>query len=61
MRTESQIKRKLNELTAQRQSVLSRLESDSGSAALREQARRLEAQIELLEWVLFEPTGAYHG
>lgn len=61
MRTESQIKRKLNELTIRRQSVLSQLEAAPGSAALQDQARTLEGQIELLEWVLFEPTGAYHG
>lgn len=61
MRTENQIKRKLNELTLHKQSVQSRLEAAPGTASLEEQARNLEGQIELLEWVLFEPTGSYHA
>lgn len=56
MRTENQIKRKLNELIMRKESLRSK---DDAAAA--EQIDRLEEQIMLLEWVLNEPTGSYHG
>lgn len=56
MRTENQIKRKLHELNTRKESLKSR---DDTAAA--EQIDRLEEQIMLLEWVLNEPTGSYHG
>ncbi|WP_276352560.1 hypothetical protein [Cohnella caldifontis] len=73
MRTADQIKRKLHELNARKHAVEAAL---AGSAAggsreasqagtvdlgLAAQLERLEEQILLLEWVLNEPTGRYHG
>ncbi|MEB3103131.1 hypothetical protein [Ferviditalea candida] len=55
MRTESQIKRKLNELLMQKRSL-----EAVGDQAAEDQIARLEDQILLLEWVLNEPTGSYH-
>ncbi|GIP38854.1 hypothetical protein J31TS4_21340 [Paenibacillus sp. J31TS4] len=59
MRTEQQIKRKLNELLVQKQAVEARLAGGSSERDERELAR-LEESIQLLGWVLNEPTGSYH-
>jgi hypothetical protein len=60
MRTEQQIKRKLNDLAMQKRSLESRLEGDAAKdASLSAQLERLEDSILLLEWVLNEPTGKY--
>jgi hypothetical protein len=69
MRTENQIKRKLNELIILKKSLetkregLSQTESDITSEAnsLSLQSERLEESISLLEWVLDEPIGKYHA
>ncbi|NEW06287.1 hypothetical protein GK047_09710 [Paenibacillus sp. SYP-B3998] len=64
MRTESQIKRKQNELRQQQQTLITRLEqSESNEAreALKDQNERLADRIDLLEWVLNEPLGSYHA
>ena len=55
MRTEDQVKRKLNELMMQKKS----LESNENES-LKAQIIRLEDQIMLLEWVLNNPIGSYH-
>ncbi|UJF31301.1 hypothetical protein [Paenibacillus hexagrammi] len=63
MRTESQIKRKRNELVSQRQALESRTEQAGSSAetdSLKLQAERLSDMIDMLEWVLNEPSGSYH-
>jgi len=63
MRTESQIKRKRNELASQRQLLLSRASEagdDTAARRLQEQAGQLDNMIELLDWVLSEPLGSYH-
>jgi hypothetical protein len=68
MRTEQQIKRKYNELTMQKQSLTVRIEhatedqqqSVESIEILIAQAERLEESIQLLEWVLDQPTGSYH-
>lgn len=49
MRTEDQIKRKLHELTQ----LLENCEDEQRAASVK-------AQIEMLEWVIYNPTGAYH-
>ena len=63
MRTADQIKRKYNELTARKKELQTRLETseEDGSAAIGEQLGRLVEQLLLLEWVLNEPQGSYHG
>lgn len=64
MRTENQIKSKVNELTKQRsmlQERLSQLEEGSPQrASLANQQARLDDMILMLEWVLNEPNGSYH-
>jgi hypothetical protein len=68
MRTEQQIKRKYNELTQQKQSLTVRIKeatedqqhSVESIQILLAQAERLEESIQLLEWVLDQPTGSYH-
>jgi predicted nuclease with TOPRIM domain len=68
MRTENQIKRKLNELLMQKQAVAARLEqalqNEQGSVetvkSVRDQLERIEDMISMLEWVLDQPTGSYH-
>jgi len=68
MRTEMQVKRKLNELQLQKQALESRLSSEpQASSGELEAAHTISAQIErldemilLLEWVLNEPMGSYH-
>lgn len=63
MRTESQIKRKCNELIQQQQALAVRLEQ-AGSEAERQtlsvQSERIADMIGMLEWVLNEPVGSYH-
>ncbi|NOU93847.1 hypothetical protein GC093_11510 [Paenibacillus sp. LMG 31456] len=70
MRTENQIKRKLNELIMSKKSLESRMaallekeEQDSSDAvkSLRVQTEQVEESITLLEWVLDEPVGKYHA
>ncbi|MCR8631790.1 hypothetical protein [Paenibacillus radicis (ex Xue et al. 2023)] len=70
MRTENQIKRKLNELIMSKKSLESRiaalLESEEqhhseAAKSLRVQAEQVEESITLLEWVLDEPIGKYHA
>ncbi|MED4600937.1 hypothetical protein P9314_09515 [Paenibacillus validus] len=64
MRTENQVKRKLNELLMQKKTLESRLENEAAGAdnhPLRQQIDRLDEQIMLLEWVLNEPVGSYHA
>lgn len=60
MRTEQQIKRKLNELVSQRKDLESRLGDGSSPEAVRPQLDQLDQMILMLEWVLNEPTGRYH-
>jgi len=63
MRTESQIKRKLNELQQQQQAVQARKDaagSDAEREALNAQLERLGDIIDMLEWVLNAPIGSYH-
>ncbi|WP_456287804.1 hypothetical protein M1D70_20730 [Paenibacillus sp. AK002] len=64
MRTENQIKSKINELSMQKkklQTRLASLEEDSPErASLLNQDARLDDMITMLEWVLFEPSGSYH-
>ncbi|UUZ93774.1 hypothetical protein LJK87_03480 [Paenibacillus sp. P25] len=64
MRTENQVQRKLNEFKLQLQSLQSRLssaEAEEEKQRLQREIDHLEDKIMLLEWVLFEPTGSYHG
>jgi hypothetical protein len=68
MRTENQIKRKLNELTVQLKSaeleLSNNLQADPENVTrihtLRSRVDQLEPMVTLLEWVLNEPTGNYH-
>lgn len=62
MRTEDQVRRKLNEFVMQRQSLISRLNSavDEAKEALQTELNHLDDQIMLLEWVLNKPMGSYH-
>jgi hypothetical protein len=60
MRTEQQIKRKLNELISQRKVLESHLGDGSSPEAIRPQLDQLNQMIIMLEWVLNEPTGSYH-
>lgn len=64
MRTADQVKRKINELAARRETLnAKRAESSDPAeqARLQAQADRLDEQLLLLEWVLNEPLGSYHG
>ncbi|KIL35249.1 hypothetical protein SD71_14490 [Cohnella kolymensis] len=63
MRTVDQIKRKYNELAAQKQTFENRASSTDPSEqqALQSQIARLEEQMLLLEWVLNAPIGSYHS
>lgn len=64
MRTSDQIKRKYNELAAQKKALEARrsaAEEEGGPAAVDSRIERLEEQMLLLEWVLNEPLGSYHG
>ncbi|GIO30073.1 MULTISPECIES: hypothetical protein [Paenibacillus] len=64
MRTENQIKSKINELTLQKKSLMARIDSAEpdtpAHASLNAQLLRLEDMISMLEWVLHEPSGSYH-
>ncbi|MFD1991012.1 hypothetical protein ACFSGI_13640 [Paenibacillus nicotianae] len=65
MRTENQIKSKLNELTIQKRNIQTRLAELTPETAsytsLNEQLVRLEDMSSMLEWVLNEPLGKYHA
>jgi predicted nuclease with TOPRIM domain len=69
MRTESQIKRKLNEYDTMKRSLEARIsEARAAAPAQEELIRSLESQkahledlAALLEWVLNEPLGKYHA
>lgn len=64
MRTENQIKSKINELSIQKKKLQTRLasleENSPKRASLLNQDARLDDMITMLEWVLFEPSGSYH-
>jgi|GEM_PF-597371 len=64
MRTENQIKSKLNELAMQKKLLQARIaqldESSPQRAALVQQEARLDDMMIMLEWVLNEPEGSYH-
>lgn len=64
MRTENQIKSKINELSMQKKKLQTRLaaleENSPERASLLNQDARLDDMISMLEWVLFEPSGSYH-
>lgn len=63
MRTADQVKRKYHELASRKQ-ALEALYAQSGEEArpaLQSEIDRIEEQLLLLEWVLSEPIGSYHG
>lgn len=64
MRTENQIKSKINELSMQKKKLQTRLaaleENSPERASLLNQDARLDDMLTMLEWVLFEPNGSYH-
>ncbi|WP_138496312.1 hypothetical protein [Paenibacillus pinistramenti] len=65
MRTEQQIKSKMNELTVQKKRLADRIAGlqpgqEHQRAALSQQLERLDDMILMLEWVLNAPTGSYH-
>ncbi|MCI1775756.1 hypothetical protein [Paenibacillus lautus] len=64
MRTENQIKSKINELSMQKKKLQTRLaaleENSPERASLLNQETRLDDMMIMLEWVLFEPNGSYH-
>lgn len=65
MRTENQIKSKLNELTLQKRNIQTRLNGltpeTTSYTSLNEQLARIEDMSNMLEWVLNEPLGKYHA
>jgi len=63
MRSADQIKRKINELSVLKKDVQAKLQTaaEGEAAALADRLDRLEEQLLLLEWVLNEPQGSYHG
>lgn len=64
MRTTDQVKRKYNELAEQKRMLEEKLagsEPAAEKAGLQARIARLEEQMLLLEWVLNEPIGSYHG
>ncbi|MBB6675502.1 hypothetical protein [Cohnella nanjingensis] len=64
MRTADQVKRKYNELAARKQALDAKRSGAAGEteqAQLQTLAERLDEQMLLLEWVLNEPLGSYHG
>ncbi|WP_342565904.1 hypothetical protein NST84_12630 [Paenibacillus sp. FSL R7-0345] len=65
MRTANQIQSKMNELTLQRRSLMSRLaplpQDSPQRASLDTQLSRLDDMILMLEWVLDAPVGKYHA
>lgn len=62
MRTEDQVRRKLNEFVMQRHSLESRIgaAAEEAKPGLQAELNHLEDQIMLLEWVLNKPIGSYH-
>ncbi|WP_211747469.1 hypothetical protein [Paenibacillus sp. Marseille-Q4541] len=58
MRSEDQIKRKLHELSRQRDLLVSRMPADQSAG--NPQVDRIEDMILMLEWVLDQPSGSYH-
>ncbi|MFD1138014.1 MULTISPECIES: hypothetical protein [unclassified Paenibacillus] len=58
MRSEDQVKRKLNELKRQLDMMKSRLSAEEAAANV--QVLRLEDMIMMLEWVIDQPSGSYH-
>ncbi len=65
MRTEQQIKAKINELKLQKKRLQDRLDSlqpeqESEQPPLSRQLERLEDMSLMLEWVLEAPSGSYH-
>lgn len=58
MRSEDQVKRKLNELKRQLDMMKSRLTAEEAAANV--QVLRLEDMIMMLEWVIDQPSGSYH-
>jgi hypothetical protein len=65
MRTESQIKSKINELSIQKKRLEDRLqalepEQETQRPSLVHQTERLDDMILMLEWVLNAPSGSYH-
>lgn len=64
MRTADQVKRKYNELAAQKSALEERraaAEPGTERDSLEPRIARLDEQLMLLEWVLNEPLGSYHG
>lgn len=61
MRTADQVKRKLNELIAQKNRLELRQSDDELPPGTSTLIRELDGQILLLEWILNEPTGSYHS
>ncbi|TYP74916.1 hypothetical protein [Paenibacillus methanolicus] len=59
MRTEDQVKRKLNELMMQHKNLRVTIAEENATA--HPQLQRLEDMIALLEWVLHAPSGSYHN
>ncbi|GGA40210.1 hypothetical protein [Paenibacillus physcomitrellae] len=65
MRTELQIKSKINELTMQKKRIEDRLaqlqpDQESQRPSLNAQLERLDDMLLMLEWVLNAPSGSYH-
>jgi hypothetical protein len=64
MRTADQIKRKLHELSTQKQSLEAKMADEPETAGKQQaavQIDRIDEQMLLLEWVLNEPSGKYHS
>ncbi|WP_068776010.1 hypothetical protein [Paenibacillus sp. FJAT-26967] len=61
MRTADQVRRKLTELTKQKQFIQQQLDKDKENSVLTIQIEKLEDMTMMLEWVLNEPSGSYHG
>lgn len=63
MRTADQVKRKYYELATRLQALQALLADteETTRPALQTQTERLEEQMLLLEWVINEPIGSYHG
>ncbi|MCZ8522478.1 MULTISPECIES: hypothetical protein [Paenibacillus] len=63
MRTEDQVRRKVNELLLQKKTVEERLAAapEESKPSLQADLDRLEDMILLLEWVLNKPVGSYHA
>lgn len=59
MRSEDQVKRKLNELKRQLDMMKSRMSAEEAAANV--QVLRMEDMVMMLEWVIDQPSGSYHG